>query len=249
MPLDQNQKERYSRMIALRDINESDVERVLRSSVAMVGAGGIGSPTLRLLTSLGFGTIRIIDKDNVELHNLQRQNIYTTKDLGKPKATAAAANLSSLNKDIKFEPIVEEITKENSLAFLNDIDVIVDGLDSFSARHVVNQASIRYRTPYVFSGAVEYFSNISTFIPGVTGCFECTFSGVEDAPRAKAENIGVSPSLLTLISGIVAQETFLIVIGKPPKLAGKMMTIDIHSLSFDLIEIERNPDCLFCSNI
>jgi len=236
-------------MIALRDINERDVERVLQSTVAMIGAGGIGSPTLRLLTSLGFGTIRIIDNDKVELHNIQRQNIYTTRDLGKPKATAAAANLSSLNKDIKFEPVVEEITEENSLDLLNHVDVIVDGLDTFSARRVVNQASIRYRTPYVFAGAVEYFSNISTFIPGVTGCFECTLSGVEDDPRATAEYIGVSPSLLTFISGIIAQETFLIVIGKPAKLTGKMMTIDIHSLSFDMIDIVKNPDCLFCSNI
>jgi adenylyltransferase/sulfurtransferase len=234
-------------MLALRDIEEADVEKVLGSTVAMVGAGGIGSPTLRLLTSLGFGTIRIIDGDHVELHNLQRQNIYNTQDIGKPKASAAATNLSLINPDIVFEPIEKKIDLENGHDLLKGVDVIIDGLDSFAARHALNHSSVHLGIPYVFAGAVEYFANLSTFIPGKTGCFSCTLGDAKDNPNATAEAIGVSPSLLTFISGIITREALLLTIGREPKLSGKMMTIDIHSLSFDLFDISRNSECHICS--
>jgi adenylyltransferase/sulfurtransferase len=234
-------------MLALRDIEEKDVEHVLGSTVAMVGAGGIGSPTLRLLTSLGFGTIRIIDGDSVELHNLQRQNIYNTEDIGKPKASVAASNLSLLNPDIKFDAIEENLDSGNAMRLLEGVDVIIDGLDSFKARLSLNHASVNLRTPYVFAGAVEYFANLSTFIPGETGCFSCTLGNAKDNPKTTAEHIGVSPSLLSFISGIIAREALLIVIGRTPKLAGKVMAVDIHTLSFDIFDIAPNPVCPVCS--
>ncbi|MCK5151070.1 MAG: ThiF family adenylyltransferase, partial [Candidatus Thorarchaeota archaeon] len=138
MSLEPNQIERYSRMLALRDISEDDIKRVLQSTVAMVGAGGIGSPTLRLLTSLGFGSIRIIDGDKVELHNLQRQNIYYTEDIGKPKASTATHHLSLVNPDITFVPVERQIDIENAIEILDGVDVIIDGVDSFSTRHALN---------------------------------------------------------------------------------------------------------------
>ena len=247
MSLEPNQIERYSRMLALRDISEDDIKRILQSTVAMVGVGGIGSPTLRLLTSLGFGTIRIIDGDKVELHNLQRQNIYYTEDIGKPKASTAANNLSLVNPDIKFDPVENQIDIENAIELLDGVDVIIDGVDSFSIRHALNHASVGLGKPYVFAGAVEYYANLSTFIPGTTGCFSCTLGDAKDNHKTTAEHIGVSPSLLSFISGIIAREVFLLTIGRDPKLAGKMMTVDIHSLSFDLIDIARNPVCPVCS--
>ena len=212
----------------------------------MAGAGGIGSPVLRLLASLGFGTVRIIDADTVELSNIQRQNIYNTDDIGKKKAECAAANLALLNPEVEFIGIVERIDHRNAEDILKGSNLIVDGLDSFEARRVVNEISVRKEIPYIFAGAVEYFANLSTFIPGETGCLNCVMEGARDNPDRTAAAIGVSPELLSVVAGIEVREAVLVALNREPNLAGKLMTIDISSLSFDIFEITRSETCSVC---
>ena len=173
MKLTDNQRERYSRLLALRNINEEDMESIMDTTVAVVGAGGLGSPALRLLAAIGFGKIRIIDRDIVELSNIQRQTIYNTADIGEPKAEAAASNLALMNPEIELEPYSISLQEENALDLLKGADIIVDGLDSFSTRRIVNKISLKLGIPYIFAGAVEYYANLSTFIPGRTACFNC----------------------------------------------------------------------------
>ncbi|MFW9966767.1 MAG: ThiF family adenylyltransferase, partial [Candidatus Thorarchaeota archaeon] len=134
MKLRPEQLDRYSRSLRLHDFTEEDQLNLLKTTVSMVGAGGIGSPVLRLLTSLGFGRIRIIDGDNVELSNIQRQNIYNTRDVGKKKAECAAANLTLMNPEVEFISIVQQIDNNNAMEILKGSNLIVDGLDSFRAR-------------------------------------------------------------------------------------------------------------------
>ncbi|MHA2359989.1 MAG: HesA/MoeB/ThiF family protein, partial [Candidatus Thorarchaeota archaeon] len=128
MKLTDEQRDRYSRMLALRDFSEKDMETVMNTTVAMVGAGGLGSPSLRLLTAIGFGRIRIIDRDIVELSNIQRQTVFNTQDIGMPKAEAAAVNLSLMNPEVNFDPICVSISEENAIDVLKGADIIVDGL-------------------------------------------------------------------------------------------------------------------------
>lgn len=246
MTLSPEARERYSRMIKLHDMSETDMVSITKSRVAVLGAGGLGSPALRLLTSIGFGLIRIVDRDKVELSNLQRQSLYSTADVGKSKATAAATNLRRLNREVEFEVVREEISRENALSLVDGVDVIVDGLDSFETRRAVNEASVKLRIPYVFAGAVEYFANMSTFVPGKTPCFACVMGEANDNPQNTAAVRGVEPCLLAMTAAVQVREASLLAMGRPPNLAGRVMTIDVSSYGFDMFEISRARDCPVC---
>lgn len=246
MPLKPEQLERYSRSLKLHDFSEEDQERLSKTTVSMVGAGGIGSPTLRLLGSLGFGTIRIVDADYVELSNIQRQNIYYTSDIGKKKAECAAINLAQMNPEVEYIPVVNRLEANNAEVILSGSDIIVDGLDSFEARRAVNSFCVKHEVPYVFAGAVEYYANLSTFMPRVTGCLNCVIGDAKDNPENTASAIGVSPELLSVVAGIEARETVLVALQRRPNLFGKLMTIDISSISFDVFEISRSESCVVC---
>ncbi|MHA1939456.1 MAG: HesA/MoeB/ThiF family protein, partial [Candidatus Thorarchaeota archaeon] len=249
MSLRPEQLERYSRSLSLHDFTEKDQLKLSTTTVSMVGAGGIGSPVLRLLASLGFGRIRIIDGDKVELSNIQRQNIYNTADVGKKKAECAAENLSLMNPEVKFIPIVKRIDDRNVEETLKGSDLIVDGLDSFQTRHAVNRVSVKSGIPYIFAGAVEYFANLSTFIPGKTGCLNCVMGTAKDNPDSTAAEIGVSPELLSVVAGIEAREAVLVTLKRNANLTGKLMTIDISTLSFDVFDIARSDTCDVCGHL
>jgi len=246
MKFTEDQLDRYSRSLRLRDFGIKDLEALNGTTVSVVGAGGIGSSVLRLLASLGFGKIRIIDGDNVELSNMQRQNIYNTSDIGKKKAECASRNLSLMNPDITYDPVVEAINHENAEDLLRGSDLVVDGLDSFEARQAVNSASVSLEIPYVFAGAVEYYANLTTFVPEKTGCLNCIMGDVKDSPENTAAAIGVSPELLSIVGGIEAREALLIATGRHPNLAGRLMAIDIGTLTFDLFDIARSESCPVC---
>jgi len=247
MKLTPDQRERYSRMLALHDFEEKDMEALLSTTVSVVGAGGLGSPALRLLSAIGFGRIRIIDQDIVELSNIQRQTVYNTEDIGRPKAETAATNLALMNPEVTFEPISVHLDESNAEEILRGSDVIIDGLDSFLTRHAVNKASYKRGIPYVFAGAIEYHSNLSTFIPGETGCLQCLAGEAEDNPDYTCALVGVTPELLSVVASVQVREALLLATGREARLRNRLMMIDINSLSFDFFEIGRNESCPVCS--
>jgi len=247
MKLTDEQRDRYSRMLALRDFSENDMETVMNTTVALIGAGGLGSPSLRLLTAVGFGRIRIIDRDIVELSNIQRQTVFNTKDIGMPKAEAAAANLNLMNPEVSFDPICVSISEENSIDVLKGADIIIDGLDSFKARRAVNRASLALGIPYVFAGAVEYYANLTTFIPGETGCLQCVMGDAKDNPENTCALVGVSPMLLSLAASVQVNEVLNLALGREPALVNRLMTIDSNTLNFDFFDIGKASDCEVCS--
>lgn len=247
MKLTNEQRERYSRMLALRDFSEDDMESIMKTTITVVGAGGLGSPALRLLTAIGFGKIRIIDRDIVELSNIQRQTIYNTQDIGEPKVEAAVANLKMVNPNVEFEPICISIQEENVLELLKDSNIILDGLDSFKARRAVNRASQELGIPYIFAGAVEYYANLSTFVPGKTGCLNCVMGSAEDNPENTCALVGVTPTLLSLAAAVEVNEAIRLATGREPTLGNRLMTIDSGSLTFDFFDIGKSDDCPICS--
>jgi len=247
MKLTDNQRERYSRMLALRDFSENDMDSIMNTTIAMLGAGGLGSPSLRLLTAIGFGRIRIVDRDIVELSNIQRQTVFNTEDIGKPKAEAAASNLELMNPEVQFDPICVSIDDDNAIDVLKGADIIVDGLDSFKARRAVNKASLALKIPYVFAGAVEYYANLTTFIPDTTGCLHCVMGDAQDNPENTCAQVGVSPTLLSFAASVEVNEALKIALGKKPDLANRLMTIDTSTLSVDFFDIGKASDCEVCS--
>ncbi len=234
-------------MLALRDFSEDDMKSIMNTTITVVGAGGLGSPALRLLTAVGFGKIRIIDRDIVELSNIQRQTVYNTIDIGEPKVEAASTNLKLVNPNVEFEPICISIGEDNANELLQGSDIILDGLDSFKARRAVNRASISLGIPYIFAGAVEYYANLSTFVPGKTGCLNCVMGDAEDNPENTCANVGVTPTLLSLAAAVEVNEAIRIATGRDPTLGNRLMTIDSSSLTFDFFDIGKADDCLVCS--
>ncbi|MGY5873254.1 MAG: HesA/MoeB/ThiF family protein [Candidatus Thorarchaeota archaeon] len=234
-------------MLALRDFSESDMKSIMSTTVTVVGAGGLGSPALRLLTAIGFGKIRIIDRDIVELSNIQRQTVYNTQDIGEPKVEAASKNLKLINPSVEFDPICVSIREDNVIDLLKGSDIILDGLDSFKARRAVNRASIELGIPYIFAGAVEYYANLSTFVPGKTGCLNCVMGNAEDNPENTCAQVGVTPTLLALAAAVEVNEAIRLATGREPTLGSRLMTIDSGSLTFDFFDIGRSQDCPVCS--
>jgi len=247
MKLTDDKRERYSRMLALRDFSEDDMRSIMKTTIVVVGAGGLGSPALRLLTAIGFGKIRIIDRDIVELSNIQRQTVYNTQDIGEPKVEAAATNLKMINPNVEFEPICISIREENVVDLLRGTDIILDGLDSFKARRAVNRASQELNIPYIFAGAVEYYANLSTFVPGKTGCLNCMMGDAEDNPDNTCAQVGVTPTLLSLAAAVEVNEAVRLATGREPTLGNRLMTIDSGSLTFDFFDIGKSDDCPICS--
>ena len=234
-------------MLALRDVSEEDMESVMDTTVAMVGAGGLGSPALRLMAAIGFGRILIVDRDIVELSNIQRQTVYNTRDIGRPKAEAAAENLELMNPNVEYEAVCASVTEANATSILRGTDIIVDGLDSFEARRALNKASLTLSVPYIFAGAVEYYANLSTFIPGETACLGCVMGEAEDNPDNTCARVGVSPTLLSIAASIQVEEALRVATGKPPHLKNRLMAIETSTLSFETFEIGRAEDCPECS--
>ncbi|MFW9849483.1 MAG: ThiF family adenylyltransferase [Candidatus Thorarchaeota archaeon] len=238
--------ERYSRMLALRDFDEKDLDAIRNTTISLVGAGGLGSPILILLTSIGFGRIRIIDRDIVDLSNLQRQIIYNTQDIGKPKVDAAVENLSKLNPEVILDPIAATLRYDNAVDLLEGSDIVIDGLDSMESRRAVNAACQKLGIPYIYAGALEYYGNVSTFIPHQTGCLHCLVGDMQDDPEATCANVGVSSPLLSMVASVEVREAVLLAAKKPPRLAGKLMYLDIDTLSFETFEISRMENCPIC---
>ncbi|MBD3159302.1 MAG: hypothetical protein GF309_10980 [Candidatus Lokiarchaeota archaeon] len=247
MTLSADERARYSRMLSLRDFDENKMQAVKNTQVGVVGAGGLGSNSLRLLTSLGFGRIKIIDKDVVELSNIQRQNLYHTDDIGKPKARTAARRLSKFNPHVELEYEKTEINSSNASELLKDTDLVIDGLDSFAARRIVNEACFELGKSFVFAGAVGYYSNLSTFVPGETCCFHCVMKDAEDRSENTVEEVGVTPELLQLVTAIQVREAVLLATSGESKLMNKLMTIDLAALTFDTFDIAQDSNCRICS--
>jgi adenylyltransferase/sulfurtransferase len=233
-------------MLAMKDFSEDDMSSIMKTRVAVVGAGGLGSPALRMLTAIGFGEIRIIDRDVVELSNIQRQTVFNTRDLDKPKAEAAADNLTLLNPEVKFDPISASLDTRNGEKLLKGSEFVIDGLDSFASRYAVNRASIALRIPYVYAGAIETYGNCTTFVPGATGCFRCFAGVVEDRPEYTCATVGVTPDILSFVASIEVREAILLGTHREPLLKGRLLTADIATLTMDTFEIHQDPNCPEC---
>lgn len=244
--LSDEELELYSRQIALSEIGYEGQLKLKGSSVCIAGLGGLGSPTALQLAAIGVGHIRLIDQDVVELSNLHRQLLYGAKYIGYPKVEVAAKRLKELNPNVEVEPIPASISAENAEENIRGVDVVVDGLDRMAPRYAINRACQRLGVPYVFAAAIMTFGNVTTIIPGETPCLECFQGNIRDETLPTCATVGVHTSLLSVISGIEVSEAIRIILGKKPRLAGKLLYCDIGDLSFEEIEIRRVDSCPVC---
>jgi adenylyltransferase/sulfurtransferase len=249
MKLSEDQLQRYSRHIILPEIGEEGQIKIAKAKVFIVGAGGLGSPVGYYLTAAGVGTIAIVDNDNVELSNLQRQIAHSVKTLGKPKVESAKMSFESLNPEVNIVAIKERLTKDNILDLIKDYDIVVDCSDNFATRFLVNDASVLAKKPLITGAIFKFEGQLTAVIPGKGPCYRCLF---EEPPPP-----GVLPSpqgvgLLGVIPGIIgtlqASEVLKLIIGKGEILKGELLIYNALKNSFRKVKVPKNPDCPVCSD-
>ena len=249
MKFSKKQIERYSRQIILKKIGAVGQKKLLKSSVLIVGAGGLGSPIAIYLTSLGVGNIGIIDKDTIEMSNLTRQIIFSTNDLKRKKASTAISKLRNINPDIKLKSFNEKLTKKNIKKIGKNYDFIVDGSDNFRTRFLINDYCLKNRKTLV-SGAISKFDGqvyTFNFSKKNSPCLRCFIPRMPVNPDVdNCEYEGVLGSLGGIIGSIQANEVIKEILKIGDTLCGYVLIIDGLKLTFRKVKLNKRSDC-YCN--
>lgn len=242
------QLERYSRHLLLPEVGEKGQAKLLASKVLLLGAGGLGSPAALYLAAAGVGTLGIIDNDVVDNSNLQRQVLHGLDRVGTPKVESAAKTITNLNPDVKVVPFKERLTSENvDRIFDQGWDVIVDGLDNFPTRYLVNDASVWKNIPVVHGSIFRFDGQVTTFWPKKGPCYRCLYPEPPPphlAPScAEAGVLGLLPGLIGIVQ---ATEAVKIILGQGEPLVGRLLTYDSMKMQFRTLKLRRDEDCPVC---
>ena len=244
--LSAEQRQRYARHEALAEIGPHGQERLLRSSVLIVGVGALGSPVALYLAAAGVGTIGLADHDRVRLSNLQRQVIHSMDGLDMAKVEVAGRTVRRLNPDVTVEAIEATVDERNALQLLGRFDVIVDGTDTFRARYLLNDAAYLLRKPLVHGSIFRIEGQVTVFIPG-RGCYRCLYpeppppGAIEDS-----EDVGVLAALPGIVGTIQAAETIKLITGAGDPLVNRVLLHDSMAMTFREVRYRRNRDCPLC---
>ena len=238
----------YSRQIVLDGIGLSGQRKLKNARVCVVGVGGLGSPLVIQLASMGVGHLRVVDRDVVEASNLQRQHLYGMDMVGYPKVEAAAMRVRQVNPFIEVDPVPMSVTPGNAERIVEGMDVVVDGLDMMTPRYALNRACVKLGIPYVFGAVLTNVGSTSTIVPGETPCVECFQGGIGDDELPSCAVVGVHPSIISIIASIQVSETVRLITGRKPNLAGALMYCDLEDLSFERIELGRVDSCPVCGS-
>jgi len=247
--LDDAQLERYARHIVLKEIGGAGQARLLSADVAVIGAGGIGSPAILYLAAAGVGTIRVIDDDTVALSNLQRQILFGSADLDTPKAEAAMAAVARLNPDVKLIPINGRIEADNAVLMLRDADVILDGCDSFATRLVVADAAQRLRIPLVSAAVGPFEGQLATYRGWEADkpCYRCLVGDPQDAPERNCAETGVIGALTGAMGSLAALEVIRTIVPFGTPMAGRLLIADLLAMRFRTLDVAKDPACPGCA--
>lgn len=241
--LTEEDKKRYDRQIIIDDFGEKGQEKLKSTTVLVAGAGGLGSPASIYLAVAGIGKIRIVDSDKVELSNLNRQILHWDKDIDRPKAEVAGEKLREWNRSIEVEAINEDITEETIEKFVDGCDLIVDGMDNYPTRYILNKAALENRIPFFHAAVRGMQGQLTTIIPGETACLRCIIP--TPPPPEKFPVLGATPALFGCIQ---AHEVIKYVVGNQDLLKNELLIIN-EGTDFTRVKVERNPSCKDCGSI
>lgn len=238
---------RYGRHLVLSEVGPGGQQKLKNSRVLLVGAGGLGSPAALYLAAAGIGTLGLVDFDVVDVTNLQRQVLYGTKDVGRPKLDSAADRINDINPHVHVERFDTALTSQNALDIAKGFDVIVDGTDNFPTRYLVNDTCVLLGIPNAFGSVLRFEGQASVFAAENGPCYRCLFR--EPPPTglvpscAEAGVLGVLPGL---IGTIQATEAIKLILGEGNPLIGRLLLVDALSMEFRTIALRRDPDCPAC---
>ena len=242
------QKDRYSRHLLLPEIGLEGQLKLLDAKVLLLGAGGLGSPTALYLAAAGVGTLGVVDDDVVDVSNLQRQVIHKNDDVGVPKVDSAENAINELNPDVKVVKYQTRLDASNIMEIVEGYDVIVDGVDNFPTRYLLNDATVRLRIPVVSASILGFDGQLSVFAPYEGPCYRCLYPTpppAELAPSCGANGVlGVLPGVMGLLQAV---EVVKLVTGAGEPLIGRLLLYEALSTSFTELKVRRDPDCPICS--
>jgi molybdopterin/thiamine biosynthesis adenylyltransferase/rhodanese-related sulfurtransferase len=246
--LSAEQRERYSRHMLVPEIGIEGQQKLLDAKVLLLGAGGLGSPTALYLAAAGVGTLGIVDDDVVDLSNLQRQVIHTTDRIGTPKVDSAEESIHAINPDVNVVKYPVRIDASNIVEIIEGYDVIVDGVDNFPTRYLLNDASVRLKIPVVSASILGFDGQLSVFKPYEGPCYRCLFREpppAELAPSCGANGVlGVLPGTMGLLQ---ATEVVKLIVGIGEPAIGRLLLYDALGATLTEVKVHRDPDCPICS--
>jgi adenylyltransferase/sulfurtransferase len=239
---------RYSRQIFLLDIDVAGQERLLNAKVLIFGVGGLGSPASMYLASSGIGELALVDPDEVELSNLQRQIVHRNDALGRRKTASAAETLKALNPEIRVRTFDEALTGEALDGAVRDADVVVDGTDNFEARFAINAACVRQSTPLVSAAVVRMEGQVSVYRLDrpEAPCYGCLYRNIAEPPQNCAEN-GVLGSVAGIMGCIQATEVIKLLLDFGEPLDGRLLLVDARAMEFQTVRLRKDPECPVCA--
>ena len=236
--------ERYRKQMIIEGFGAEGQEKLSRAKVLIAGAGGLGSVISLYLAAAGVGKIGLIDNDRVETTNLNRQILYDTESVGKPKVEEAGKRLRKLNPGIEIRTMYETIKDDNVALLAQGYDLIADAMDNFEARFILNRLALKRNLPF-FHGAVQGFEGrVSTIIPGETACFACIYPFTP--PKKEIPVLGTAPAV---IGSLQATEIIKYITGMGELLKGKLLVYDGLSMEFMTVDLRRKADCPACGTV
>jgi len=238
--------DRYSRQVMLEEIGYNGQLKLRNAKVCVVGVGGLGNPITTRLVAMGIGTIRIVDRDVIELSNLHRQTMFDESDVGKIKVEVAEKKLKRLNPNVQIEAFPISVNDYTALEVVDTCDVVVDALDSVNARYSLNKACIEKNIPFVTGAAVGVSGQVFTVIPHNTACYHCVFPSLDEDAMPTCSIEGVHPSILSLVGGIEVAEAIKIILEKKPSLSDRILHIDLENLDFSFTKTFKVDECPIC---
>ena len=238
--------DRYSRQIFLKNIQKEGQIKLANSKVAVIGCGALGTTIANNLVRAGIGYLRFVDRDIIELNNLQRQNLFDEGDIGLSKAWVAAEKLRKINSEVRIEPIADDVTFENIETIIKDMDVVLDGTDNMLVRFLINDACVKHNIPWIYGGAIETYGITMNIIPNKSPCFRCLIQDLPDTGSlATCDTVGVLNMIPAIIGSIQSSEALKILLGKG--INKGVLSYDVWIHSFNNIEIKKRDDCKCCS--
>ena len=246
--LSSKELDRYSRQVMLEEIGYQGQIKLRDAKVCVVGVGGLGNPITSRLAAMGIGTLRIVDRDVIELSNLHRQTMFDESDVGQVKVEVAAKKLQKINPDCKIEALAVSVNDYTALEVVDGCDVVIDALDSVNARYSLNKACVKYDIPFVTGAAVAVSGQVFTILPKKSACYHCMFPSLDEDSMPTCSIDGVHPSILSISGGIEVAEAVKVILGKKPSLSDRILHVDLENLDFTHTRTFRAEECPVCGS-
>lgn len=245
-----NNNERYSRQTVIEEIGTKGQEKLKRSSILIIGCGGLGSPAALYLASAGIGRIGLVDDDIVSISNLQRQIMHGETDLGFPKTESAENSIKRINSTIIIDKYQERFTEDNAEELFREYDFIIDATDNFQSKFLINDVCVRMKKAFVHAGVMGFKGQVMTYVPGKGPCYRCIFGDIpNDELVNRPEIFGILGTVTGVIGSIEGTEAVKYLLGIGNLLTGRLLGFDALSMTFRIVDLPKaREDCPACSN-